>query len=93
MLMPATLSESALPFQPKTSDRRSGAAAQQSPARSGVTLNRIRPPKKTGEHSTFFIPKDLLFSSISSLIYPELATKFLEYPRVRLLAAQKETHD
>jgi hypothetical protein len=79
MLMPPTLSETGLLFQPKISDRRSGAAAQRSPVRSGVTLDRIRPPKKTGQQSTIFILKALLFSSNS---YSFFACVSHENPRI-----------
>jgi hypothetical protein len=66
MLMPPTLSEMGLPFQPKTSDRRSGAAAERSPARSALVLTRISQTKHACGRPTISILNALLFSRFST---------------------------
>jgi hypothetical protein len=63
--MPPTLSETNLPIQPKTSDRRSGAPAERSPARSALVLTRISQTKHACGRPTISILNALLFSSNS----------------------------
>ena len=77
--MRSTISETGRPFQPKTSDRRSGAAAERSPARSGATPSPPQSTKATQMPTCHFHPKS---SSFFCNFSPDLACVSHEKPRI-----------
>ncbi len=73
-------SGASLPFQSKTSDRRSGAAAKRGPARSRATLGPHQSTKESQRPAKHFHPKSAsLFFKSAPLFSSVSATKNLEY--------------